>query len=357
MSATDLRVAKGGLPDMVKFVVVSQDGTQRTYEAEKRKLASSSVVFRDMFGGPSSPVETNIIVIKNFSPRAFKVMLKHVYQKQYSLDDWNLSLEVFRVAEKYRLLSLQEECEDYFSRTPIQSSNALEVYKYASKYNIQRLLVICEEVFENDSGILLAPGFIHAEKDTVKKIIQHKTQLLPLQMLSLINWGRFECHRRGISVNGENIEKCVIGVCGTSLAISISKFIEKLKPVKKEGDIKKTVERKAENHDVLISLTDSVGGTILDSFNVDIICEVKISVFNCILEFTGLELRLKSYSGESSLEVFYSAENMSEGISIPDTKVDDAISERKEITFAKGLIVKSRQFANITVRIEDVTVS
>lgn len=352
LSASNPPTGEGKLYDTVKFMV-SKDDKVRAFEAEKRKLATASKVFNNMFKNPST---LNFIAIKDFSPRAFKIMLKHVYQKPYSLDDWELALEVFCVAEKYKIFSLQEECEDFFSRTPIDTSNAVEIYKLASRYNVQKVQASCEEMFGNNSNILLTPDFEHIEMDVVKKIMRHKTQLEATQMLALINWGSNECRRRCIAEDRKNIEKCVIGVCGNTLAISVSKVIEKLFSAKKKSEINGTnTEQKSLNRAALISLSNSVGGTIMDSFSTDIICEVKISVLNGILEFTGMELHLKKkISEEILLEIFYSTESTSKDLSIPDTKVDGTIDERKKVVFPKGLIVKSGQFGNITVRIEDL---
>lgn len=345
---------------IVTFIVVPKDGETHIYEAQKRKLASASHLFRAIFEKLPN-TERSVITVTDFSPRAFKVMLRHVFGRPYSLDDWKLSLEVFGIAEKYQILSLQQECEEFFANTAVTPSNALEMFEVASKYEIHKVQLACEEVFAKDIDIILKPGFRCADKDLVKKIVGYKAHLPPKHLLALINWGMYECRRRKLPVTCANVENCVLGVCGSSLSCRVSAAMAKLNTVKakkKSGYIYTPVEKDCSRQcgAVWIGLRDSASGTLLSSFDVDVICELKISVLKGTLEFTGIKVHLKppGFPGENPLAIFYFTENAAEGTGVSDVRFNDFRGESEQIMFSQSLIVKSGQYANITVGIEDL---
>lgn len=268
-------------------------------------------------------------------------------------------MEIFRVAEKYQIESLQKECEKIFAKSAITCSNALEIYQEASKYGARKVQLTCEETFENDTDIMLQRSFKYAHRSIVKKVLRKKTRLELKYFYGLIDWAKHECLRSHVEVTIANVRSCILSICGSQFALYMSQVIGNLIAMNGECyiDIKKSFPK--DDEAVPIRLRESVcERTLLCSFDFDVICELKISVLKGTLEFTGITFRLNPSTSpwENRLDAFYITENMTEGTNVFNVRSDYVAGENGNIMFNEGLVVKSGQFAKIHIGIEDLQI-
>lgn len=118
-------------------------------------LASRNEAFKGMLESQLVESKENQLEITDCDPAGFKIFLAYLYTTQLRPED--ISLELLKIAEKYKDLELKKLCFDKLGGE-ISMENFVETTQLATQSNFQELLTGCKKFFiENYMSLIGTP--------------------------------------------------------------------------------------------------------------------------------------------------------------------------------------------------------
>eukprot|EP00092_Neocalanus_flemingeri_P019238 GFUD01020840.1.p1 GENE.GFUD01020840.1~~GFUD01020840.1.p1 ORF type:complete len:300 (-),score=101.27 GFUD01020840.1:264-1163(-) len=171
------------------FEVIDADGTNEEVRAHKLILALVSQKFKDMFYN-TSVSDSDVILIKNASRKAFAAMISFIYGSNAAFDMFKLSevLELVMVAEEYHVIGLVEIVTEIIEHFSVNEDNLLETLKIALKFDqfpeLSRMVfyncaAYIKASVKNDNEIEEFIATLDEEDSVAEKLMSALTSLTP----------------------------------------------------------------------------------------------------------------------------------------------------------------------------------
>jgi len=159
------------------------EDSQNSLPAHKFILASVSPVFRRQFYG--SIPEGEVVDIKDSSVKAFKIMIRYIYQKSEGervedLIDVHDVLDIFYLAEKYEVSGLMQQTLKRLSLFPVNASNFGGLLSTLHEYsNFEEACKVLENrvlyfIKNHKNHLELVQGAIDSENDVIRQDVLTK---------------------------------------------------------------------------------------------------------------------------------------------------------------------------------------
>ncbi|XP_063709292.1 BTB/POZ domain-containing protein 6-like [Culicoides brevitarsis] len=148
-----------------------EDPEKGIIKAHKLILAFASPVFHSMFFTFGNERD-NKIEIPDCSAESFALFLKYVYLHELTLVSIYDATEVYKIAHKYEVLSLQKLCEEYIveAMTPNEACSAMRFAKFIENEEIKKKSE--QMIVENTVEVLNSQDFLETNVETVEFIVK-----------------------------------------------------------------------------------------------------------------------------------------------------------------------------------------
>ncbi|KAL3096557.1 hypothetical protein niasHT_025079 [Heterodera trifolii] len=195
----------------VYFVVGGQDEKKKRFEAHKAILIAASDVFMKMFSTDGTEIETegnapdNAIAVTDIRSDAFELMLIYMYSNDCSRLNAGNVFAVQKAADKYNVVGMMEECEQFRVSTVenpfgfLRESRLLEKKVFGG-----RCLAYIDRNAEN---LLKSDEFLAIDQQTLYDILsrdQLKVSEEKVIWQAALRWVDERCTEKGIECSGDN---------------------------------------------------------------------------------------------------------------------------------------------------------
>lgn len=134
---------------LADVIIVSKS---KEYDVHKTILSARSSYFYALFKNDMKETQNGRVLIKNNNEQLVQdVIVENLIEYIYTgkAKDMNkYTFELYELAHMYNILTLQEECVDYWKST-INIENAVMILIIAKKYDVQELLDVVSNIFKN----------------------------------------------------------------------------------------------------------------------------------------------------------------------------------------------------------------
>lgn len=181
--------------------------------AHKLILSISSAVFKTMFFGTGSQMETNItatnknessttvIRIPDVDAATFKAMLRYIYTDDLDSIGPDLVMGLLYCAKKYAVTSLERKCVEFLNCN-LRADNSFMLLEQALMFDEAELVEACECVIDKSGDeAFTADGFLECSSATLVRVI--KRDSLAIRefnlFMHLLRWSEAKCSRQSNS--------------------------------------------------------------------------------------------------------------------------------------------------------------
>lgn len=130
-------------------------------KAHKMILASRSSYFKALFYGGLKESQENEIALDSETPiDAFETILSYIYTGEVSLCNKNINQlqDMISLADKYGFVKLMDDIAEYIKKSLITTDNVIEIYRIADIYRLSTLKEACHSVIEKNAITWLESG-------------------------------------------------------------------------------------------------------------------------------------------------------------------------------------------------------
>ncbi|KAA3676699.1 BTB/POZ domain-containing protein 3/6 [Paragonimus westermani] len=193
-------------PDQSTESRLPNESTAR-FGAHRLVLSTASPVFEAMFFGPAASVNGSMEKntpdhhIPDISPRAFQIMLLHIYTDEIQLDDdLDTVFYVLYAAKKYMLVQLERKCVEHL-KDLITASNVCAMLSRSLFFEEDDLTRRCWHVIDVLAPhVLVSPGLLNMESSNFKALLKRDTlNCKEAEVFAAVRrWTGAECVRLGL---------------------------------------------------------------------------------------------------------------------------------------------------------------
>jgi len=142
---------------------VDGKGDAAPVHAHKAILAARCEVFRAMFTSGMKEAKQETVVLSDIQPRTLQLLVEYLYTDQIEIEP-DLAVDMFIVADRYRLERLQRMCECVILSN-LSTENVCHILETADALNATQLRGIAFRwIIHNFGDVLRSPGFTELDK-------------------------------------------------------------------------------------------------------------------------------------------------------------------------------------------------
>ncbi|XP_037790818.1 kelch-like protein 3 [Penaeus monodon] len=172
-------------------LTVTFPGDTRTIKVHRLVLAMSSPVLETLLEGPLE--NNNVLVRPEDPPEAFEWLMDHIYQDKSQLPEVSVAVQVYQLASKYQMDSLDQMCSKFLLEK-VNVENFPFVYNTAVFLQDTKLLEKCSLVLAPSSDQIMSSQDIGVmSAGALTELLKHPSLSVSSETLvykALITWGR-----------------------------------------------------------------------------------------------------------------------------------------------------------------------
>lgn len=115
----------------------------KSFKVHKLVLSRASPVFRAMLTSGHDETKSSESKVENCMPKVFEGFVDFIYMGIVPKNLRFVSKDLYELAHKYEVKSLEDICMQDVMATPVHKLNAVELYEFAIKYGNPQLLTVC----------------------------------------------------------------------------------------------------------------------------------------------------------------------------------------------------------------------
>ncbi|XP_014248178.1 TD and POZ domain-containing protein 1-like [Cimex lectularius] len=192
------------------IVLTVKNGTMsKDFKAHSLFLAMASPVLEKIIGKQQAKHSKKTIEVLGVNPQVFESFLDYIYLERVNWQSFEQACELFKLADKYRIVHLKQLCEKYI-RENVNGNTACMAYEFAKTHDLIDLIESCKSVMQEKTSEVITNSFFPKIQLTTLLMIleQNMLNISEITLFKSIEfWIKEELERRGLTESQDSTEK------------------------------------------------------------------------------------------------------------------------------------------------------